>query len=49
MVEIPSEQDSWLGDVDHEEVYDAAGLETDRSDVDGGRSRAARILNALGW
>jgi hypothetical protein len=48
MVEIPSDQDSWLGDVDAEDVYDEAGLDT--GDDEGGNSAqslAQRLLNKL--
>lgn len=50
MVEIPSDQDSWLGEVDHETVYDNAGLETgeDDDDDEADQSRAASVRDRLG-
>jgi hypothetical protein len=44
VVEIPSDQDSWLGEVDHAAAYEDAGLETEESDGDGTEQSASSGL-----
>jgi len=52
MAEIPSDQDGWIGDIDHDAVYEEAGLETgggDGGDTDGesAKSLARRLFERL--
>lgn len=48
MIEIPSDQDGWVSDVDHKDVYESAGLDTGgENENESARSLARRLLDKL--